>query len=182
AVEIGRLRVLGERYGNRLDRAVKKAWAGFTTAPKIRDCTWAADAAARYWPAVEAEFWKRLNARDFDGAAAAFRTLAEQAYDTVTYGVLGTMRGAKACTTARLELRRVLSRARLSGGGISGFPVRGPVAVRTIRSGPGRAVAGRWSRGMGRWSMSSGRCWPSWWSAVRRSGCGSVTPVAGGMP
>ncbi|MFJ9611678.1 type I-E CRISPR-associated protein Cse1/CasA [Kitasatospora sp. NPDC101176] len=104
AVEIGRLRVLGERYGNRLDRAVKKAWAAFTTAPKIRDCTWAVVAAARYWPAAEAEFWKRLNARDFDGAAAAFRTLAEQAYDTVTYGALGTMRGSKACTTARLEL------------------------------------------------------------------------------
>ncbi|MFJ8627883.1 type I-E CRISPR-associated protein Cse1/CasA [Kitasatospora sp. NPDC093550] len=104
AVEIGRLRVLGERYGNRLDRAVKKAWADFTTAPKIRDCTWAVDAAARYWPAAEAEFWKHLNTRDFDGAAAAFRILAEQAYDTVTYGALGTMRGAKACTTARLEL------------------------------------------------------------------------------
>ncbi|MFJ6378493.1 type I-E CRISPR-associated protein Cse1/CasA [Kitasatospora sp. NPDC092039] len=104
AVEIGRLRVLGERYGNRLDRAVKKAWAGFTTAPKIRDCTWAVDAAARYWPAAEAEFWKRLDERDFDGAATAFRILAEEAYDTVTYGALGTMRGAKACTTARIEL------------------------------------------------------------------------------
>ncbi|SOB88483.1 type I-E CRISPR-associated protein Cse1/CasA [Streptomyces sp. 1331.2] len=104
AVEIGRLRVLGERYGNRLDRAVKRAWAAFTDAPKIRDCTWAVDAAARYWPAAEAEFWKRLDDRDFDGAAAAFRVLAEQAYDTVTYGALGTMRGAKACTTARIEL------------------------------------------------------------------------------
>ncbi|MFI5649236.1 type I-E CRISPR-associated protein Cse1/CasA [Kitasatospora sp. NPDC051705] len=104
AVEIGRLRVLGERYGNRLDRAVKKAWAAFTSAPKIRDCTWAVEAAARYWPAAEAEFWKRLNERDFDGAAAAFRVLAEQAYDTVTYGALGTMRGARACTTARIEL------------------------------------------------------------------------------
>ncbi|MFJ8477671.1 type I-E CRISPR-associated protein Cse1/CasA [Kitasatospora sp. NPDC094011] len=104
AVEIGRLRVLGERYGNRLDRAVKKAWAGFTEALKVRDCTWAVDAAARYWPAAEAEFWKRLNEEDFDGAGVAFRLLAEQAYDTVTYGALGTNRGAKACAAARIEL------------------------------------------------------------------------------
>lgn len=104
AIEIGRLRVLGERYGNRLSRAVKKAWAGFTDAPKIRDCTWAVDAAARYWPAAEAEFWKRLGERDFDAAPAAFRQLAERAYDTVTYGALGTMRGARAVTAARIEL------------------------------------------------------------------------------
>ncbi|MGW1177413.1 type I-E CRISPR-associated protein Cse1/CasA [Kitasatospora sp. NPDC002543] len=104
AVEIGRLRVLGERYGDRLDRAVKKAWAAFTEAPKIRDCTWAVDAAARYWPAAEAEFWKRLGEHDFDGAAVAFRLLAERAYDAVTYGALGTMRGSKACTKARIEL------------------------------------------------------------------------------
>ncbi|MEV7783157.1 type I-E CRISPR-associated protein Cse1/CasA [Kitasatospora sp. NPDC088351] len=104
AVQVGRLRMLGERYGNRLDRAVKKAWAVFTEAPKIRDCTWAVDAAARYWPAAEAEFWRRLNARDFDGAAAAFRLIAERAYDTVTHGALGTLRGAKACSGARVEL------------------------------------------------------------------------------
>ncbi|MFI2609507.1 type I-E CRISPR-associated protein Cse1/CasA [Kitasatospora sp. NPDC018619] len=104
AVEIGRLRVWGERYGERLDRAVKKAWTAFTEAPKIRDCTWAVDAAAHYWPAAEAEFWKRLGERDFDGAAAAFRILAERAYDTVTHGALGTNRGAKACIRARVEL------------------------------------------------------------------------------
>ncbi|MFD8782561.1 type I-E CRISPR-associated protein Cse1/CasA [Kitasatospora sp. NPDC059599] len=104
AIEIGRLRVLGERYGNRLNQAVKKAWMGFTDAPKVRDCTWAVDAAARYWPAAEAEFWKRLGDRDFDAAPAAFRVLAERAYDTVTYGALGTMRGAKAVTSARIEL------------------------------------------------------------------------------
>ncbi|MEU3558529.1 type I-E CRISPR-associated protein Cse1/CasA [Kitasatospora sp. NPDC006786] len=104
AVEVGRLRALGERYGVRLERAVKKAWAAFTDASKVRDCAWAADAAARYWPAAEEEFWRRLGARDFEGAAAAFRSVAEQAYDTVTYKALGTARGAKACTTARLEL------------------------------------------------------------------------------
>ncbi|MFF2744127.1 type I-E CRISPR-associated protein Cse1/CasA [Kitasatospora sp. NPDC058048] len=120
AVEIGRLRMLGERYGSRLDQAVKKAWAGFTTAPKIRDCTWAVDAAARYWPAAEAEFWKRLDERDFDGAAVAFRTLAEQAYDTVTYGALGTMRGAKACTTARIELYRGPVKRPTRTGGTAG--------------------------------------------------------------
>ncbi|MGW3183735.1 type I-E CRISPR-associated protein Cse1/CasA [Kitasatospora sp. NPDC001119] len=104
AVEIGRLRVLGEQYGVRLERAVKKAWAAFTDASKVRDCSWAADAAARYWPAAEAEFWRRLEGRDFAGAAAVFRAIAEQAYDTVTYKALGTARGSKACTAARLEL------------------------------------------------------------------------------
>ncbi|MFD9692431.1 type I-E CRISPR-associated protein Cse1/CasA [Kitasatospora sp. NPDC059088] len=122
SVEIGRLRVLGERYGNRLDRAVKKAWASFTEAPKIRDCTWAVDAAARYWPAAEAEFWKRLDGRDFDGAAGAFRGLAEQAYDTVTYGALGTMRGAKACTAARIELYGGPLKRPAKTGGSAGRP------------------------------------------------------------
>ncbi|MFD9592083.1 type I-E CRISPR-associated protein Cse1/CasA [Kitasatospora sp. NPDC059973] len=106
AVQVGRLRMLGERYGTRLERAVKKAWAGFTNAPKIRDCTWADDAGARYWPAAEAEFWARLTARDFDAGAcaAAFRLIAEQAFDTVTHRALGTPRGTKACTAARVEL------------------------------------------------------------------------------
>ncbi|MBD0670757.1 type I-E CRISPR-associated protein Cse1/CasA [Streptomyces sp. CBMA156] len=120
AVEIGRLRVLGERYGSRLDRAAKKAWAAFTEAPKIRDCTWAVDAAARYWPAAEAEFWKRLGARDFDGAAVGFRILAEQAYDTVTHGALGTMRGSKACTKARIELYGGPVKAPARTGGTGG--------------------------------------------------------------
>ncbi|MFD0260121.1 type I-E CRISPR-associated protein Cse1/CasA [Kitasatospora indigofera] len=104
ALDIGRLRVLGERYGARLELAAKKAWTQYTDAPKIRDCTWAVDAAARYWPAAEAEFWKRLERRDFDGAAAAFRALAESAYDDVTLKALGTLRGAKACAQARTEL------------------------------------------------------------------------------
>ncbi|MFD9061836.1 type I-E CRISPR-associated protein Cse1/CasA [Kitasatospora purpeofusca] len=104
AIRVGQLRVLGERYGNRLERAAKKAWAGFTNASKIRDCTWAVDAGARYWPAAEAEFWRRVEARDFEGAGDAFRTIAEQAYDTVTHPAIGTARGARACTTARLDL------------------------------------------------------------------------------
>ncbi|MDH6575190.1 type I-E CRISPR-associated protein Cse1/CasA [Kitasatospora sp. MAP5-34] len=104
AREIGKLRILGETYGARLDRAVKKAWAVYTDAPKSGDCTWSADAAARYWPAAEAEFWHRLENTDFATAAASFRALAEQVYDDVTAKALGTLRGAKACSQARTEL------------------------------------------------------------------------------
>ncbi|MGW4646979.1 type I-E CRISPR-associated protein Cse1/CasA [Kitasatospora sp. NPDC004289] len=104
AVMVGRLRVAGELYGRRLERAVNKAWAQFSDAPKVRDCTWTDEAGARYWPAAEAEFWKRVATRDFDNAAASFRRLAEQAYDTVTHRVTATLRGAKACTAARIEL------------------------------------------------------------------------------
>ncbi|GAA5014570.1 hypothetical protein GCM10025734_62210 [Kitasatospora paranensis] len=104
AVEIGRLRALGELYGYRLDKAVRRAWADYTAAPKLRDCAWAVDAAARYWPDAEAEFWKHVDAREFVGAAAAFRTIAEDAYDKITYTALGTLRGAKAAARARVEL------------------------------------------------------------------------------
>lgn len=104
AVQVGKLRALGEMYGNRLDRAVRKAWAEVTDAPKLRDCTWAVQAAARYWPAAEAEFWKRVGERRFDEAAKDFRALAEEAYDAITHTALGTLRGAKACTQARIEL------------------------------------------------------------------------------
>ncbi|GAA2136843.1 type I-E CRISPR-associated protein Cse1/CasA [Kitasatospora kazusensis] len=104
APQIGKLRIVGETYGARLDRAVKKAWAVYTDAAKIADCTWSVDAAARYWPAAEAEFWRRLDAADFATAAVSFRRLAEQVYDDVTAKALGTMRGAKACSQARTEL------------------------------------------------------------------------------
>ncbi|WP_331731033.1 type I-E CRISPR-associated protein Cse1/CasA (plasmid) [Kitasatospora sp. NBC_00070] len=104
ALAVQRLRELGERYGQRLDRAVKKAWAQFTDAPKISDCTWAEEAAARYWPAAETEFWEHLRDRDFTGATGLFRAHAEQAYDTVTHRAMGTQRGARACTAARIEL------------------------------------------------------------------------------
>ncbi len=104
APQIGKLRIVGEMYGARLDRAVKKAWAVYTDAPKIADCTWSVDAAARYWPAAETEFWHRLDTADFETAATSFRQLAEQVYDDVTAKALGTVRGAKACSQARTEL------------------------------------------------------------------------------
>ncbi|MGC0316970.1 type I-E CRISPR-associated protein Cse1/CasA [Kitasatospora acidiphila] len=104
ASEIGRLRAIGEGYGNRLERAAKKAWFLYTDAEKIADCTWAVDAAARYWPGAETEFWRRLDHKDFEGAAKSFRTLAERVYQDVTASAVGTLRGAKACSQARAEL------------------------------------------------------------------------------
>ena len=75
----------------------------------------AAEAAARYWPGAEAEFWSRFRLLDrtaqtadagFDQAAArtAFLSLARDTYETVTASVTRTQRGAKAVSNARTEL------------------------------------------------------------------------------
>lgn len=101
---VATLRISGESAGSRLSRATKQAWAVFSNARKLEDCAWSRDAAARYWPAAEAEFWQRLAERRFDGTARSFRQLAERAYDEVTRTATGTARGAKAIEGARVEL------------------------------------------------------------------------------
>ncbi|MFI2077619.1 type I-E CRISPR-associated protein Cse1/CasA [Streptomyces triculaminicus] len=101
---VGQLRVAGERAGARLARATKQAWASFNNARKAEDCGWSAQAAARYWPAAETEFWRRLQEREFDGAARAFRMLAERIFDDVTAVATASMRGARAVEAARIEL------------------------------------------------------------------------------
>lgn len=101
---VGALRISGESAGRNLDRASKQAWAVFSNARKADDCAWSKDAAARYWPAAETEFWQRLAERRFDGAARSFRQIAEGAYDQVTRTASGTLRGAKAVEGARIEL------------------------------------------------------------------------------
>lgn len=101
---VGALRVSGESAGRNLDRASKTAWAKFTNARKTEDCGWSRDAAVRYWPAAEAEFWQRLAERRFEGAARSFRKIAEAVYDDVTQSAAGTLRGAKARESARIEL------------------------------------------------------------------------------
>lgn len=114
---VARLRQLGERYGNRLNRALGRAWGAYTNDPKSDAEAWTKPAAARYWPVAEDEFWAvfRSMSRDcqqldvgFDYAAArqAFLRLAEEAYDEVTRSVVGSQRGAKAVFEARTTLRR----------------------------------------------------------------------------
>ncbi|GAQ65362.1 type I-E CRISPR-associated protein Cse1/CasA [Streptomyces scabiei] len=115
APAVARMRQLGEMYGRRLERAVKRAWAEYTNDPKANGDTWAAEAATRYWPGAEAEFWSRFRLLDrtgreanagFDQAAArtAFLSLAREAYETVTASITRTQRGAKAVSNARTEL------------------------------------------------------------------------------
>ncbi|MFI9042035.1 type I-E CRISPR-associated protein Cse1/CasA [Streptomyces sp. NPDC053726] len=112
---VGRLRQLGEMYGRRLDRAVKRAWAAYVRDAKADGSAWAAEAAARYWPGAEAEFWDRFRQLDRTGAVddggfdpvrtrKAFLRLAQDAYDVVTGSVTRTQRGAKAVSEARIEL------------------------------------------------------------------------------
>ncbi|WP_404870942.1 type I-E CRISPR-associated protein Cse1/CasA (plasmid) [Kitasatospora griseola] len=104
AALVSKLRVVGEMYGRRLELAVKRAWQQFTDAPKLKDCAWAVDAGARYWPAAEAEFWDRFGRRDFEGAGVVFRRLAEEAFEAVTARAVVSVRGARACEAARIEL------------------------------------------------------------------------------
>ncbi|ARF58337.1 type I-E CRISPR-associated protein Cse1/CasA [Streptomyces gilvosporeus] len=112
---VGRMRQLGETYGRRLERAVKRAWAEYVRDTKADGGTWADEAAARYWPCAEAEFWDRFRRLDRTGRAAnggferqaaraAFLRLAQEAYDTVTASATRTQRGAKAVSNARIEL------------------------------------------------------------------------------
>ena len=102
-------------YGRRLDHAVKRAWAAYTNDAKASGENWAAEAAARYWPGAEAEFWSRFRQLDHTGQSldvgldssatrTAFLRLAEEAYDTVTDAATRTLRGARAVADARIEL------------------------------------------------------------------------------
>lgn len=112
---VSRLRQFGELYGYRLQRAVKQAWTEYTGDTKTGGGAWAAEAAARYWPHAEAEFWGRFRQLDrtgtdlsanFDAAGTrrAFLRLAEEAYEAVTAPATSTLRGAKAVVGARVEL------------------------------------------------------------------------------
>ncbi|WP_230423534.1 type I-E CRISPR-associated protein Cse1/CasA [Streptomyces radicis] len=114
---VARLRQLGEQYGRRLERALKRAWGSYVGDPSSDASAWTVPAAARYWPAAEDEFWEvfRSLSRDpheldvgFDPRTfrMAFLRLAEGAYDEVTRSVVGSQRGAEAVFTARVGLRR----------------------------------------------------------------------------
>jgi len=104
APRVGDLRRAGELMGRRLARATRLAWQEYTRAKKAADCAWAEDAAARYWPLVEQEFWQRLAEQDFDGIQRAFRRHAERAYDDVTRSAATTQHGARAWALNRFEL------------------------------------------------------------------------------
>lgn len=94
----------GELAGRRLDIATKRAWALYTDASKTSTCAWSRQAAARYWPAAETEFWRRLRTRNWDDMPASFRRIAERSYDEITAASATTARGARARETARIEL------------------------------------------------------------------------------
>ncbi|MCL7382134.1 type I-E CRISPR-associated protein Cse1/CasA [Streptomyces sp. 35G-GA-8] len=115
AAAVKRLRQLGELYGQRLDRAVRRAWALHVADAKADGSTWAGSAGARYWPLAEAEFWDRFRRLDrapdaldvgleVNDARQAFLRSAEQTYEAVTTSVTHTKRGARAVSTARIEL------------------------------------------------------------------------------
>ncbi|AJE40083.1 type I-E CRISPR-associated protein Cse1/CasA [Streptomyces nodosus] len=112
---VGRLRALGERFGSRLDRALRRAWRTYVNDPKDSAHAWAQEGAGRYWPAAEREFWDRFGLLDRTGTAldggldataarTAFLRLAVRAFDDVTASAARTQRGAKAVEEARIEL------------------------------------------------------------------------------
>jgi CRISPR system Cascade subunit CasA len=100
---IGDLRAAGEMYGQRLEYAVKSAWAGATDR-KAGPCAWLEEAAALYWPRAEDVFWKRLGAEDFTDGWRDFLSLAHETFSTVTDGYVRGPRAARAIERARLEL------------------------------------------------------------------------------
>jgi CRISPR system Cascade subunit CasA len=113
--KVARLRQFGEVYGRRLGRAVRRAYQAYLDDPKADAGAWEAQAAARYWPGAEREFWARFGRLDptgaqpdggfdIDATRSAFLRLSEQAYDTVTATAARTLRGAKAVSDARIEL------------------------------------------------------------------------------
>jgi CRISPR type I-E-associated protein CasB/Cse2 len=106
ALRVGSLRAIAERYGLRLELATQMAWQLYTDADKRRSCAWSRTAAARYWPAAEAEFWRRLSSGNqaADGAQQYFRTMARAIYDEVTRPALSSVRGGHARSRARFEL------------------------------------------------------------------------------
>lgn len=55
---IAQLRMLGERYGMRLRRALILAWRAYFGDPKSDPEAWTTPAEARYWPAAEDTFWE----------------------------------------------------------------------------------------------------------------------------
>jgi CRISPR system Cascade subunit CasA len=100
---VGDLHRAADFVGDRLVYAAKKAWAMYTDA-KIADCAWSEQVAARYWPAAEEEFWRRLDTGDLNGLRRAFRRIAEPIYNEVTTTAAAHLRGARAIEAARFEL------------------------------------------------------------------------------
>ena len=100
---IGDLRAAGEMYGQRLEYAVKSAWATALD-KKVGSCAWLEEAAALYWPNAEDLFWKRLAAEDFTNGWRDFLRLAQETFSIVTDGYVRGPRAARAIERARLEL------------------------------------------------------------------------------
>ena len=101
---IGNLRQAGETCGNRLERAVKVAWAEYTQLSKAEECAWSDHAATAYWPQAEIEFWSRLDRHDFTGYWRSFQKIAEGIYtDITTQGGLNS-RAHKASARSRIWL------------------------------------------------------------------------------
>ncbi|RFU85191.1 type I-E CRISPR-associated protein Cse1/CasA [Streptomyces triticagri] len=111
-VAVGRLRRLGERYGENLADAVRKAWALYTRGDPKEAGKLVPQAEALYWPAAEREFWARFDrldrtgedpdgGLDILGAREAFLRLARDAYDHTTRPLTRTVRGSQAVVEAR---------------------------------------------------------------------------------
>jgi CRISPR system Cascade subunit CasA len=110
-VAVGRLRRLGERYGENLVVAVRKAWELYTGGDPKQAGRLVPQAEALYWPAAEREFWARFDlldrtgqdpdgGLDIRGARDAFLKLAQHAYERATDPLTRTVRGNQAVLEA----------------------------------------------------------------------------------
>lgn len=103
ARRVGDMRTAGELYGRRLDYAVKRAWAAVVD-DRPKDCAWAEQAAAAYWPRAEEIFWTRMRDQDYDGHRRSFLSAAVSVFEQVTQDHIRGVRTARAIERARLEL------------------------------------------------------------------------------
>ncbi|MEV8453878.1 type I-E CRISPR-associated protein Cse1/CasA [Streptomyces sp. NPDC052095] len=110
-VAVGRLRRLGERYGENLVGAVRKAWELYTRGDPKQAGKLVPQAEALYWPAAEREFWARFDCLDrtredpdggldIRGARDAFLRLAQEAYRHATEPLTRSTRGNQAVAEA----------------------------------------------------------------------------------
>jgi CRISPR system Cascade subunit CasA len=123
-VGVSRAREAAERAEWNMRAALRNAWAAINDpangdGPSVRKDIppgpWPAMAAARYWPAAEACFWRRVRDRDFEGSAREFVSLAVAAFDHVTAAAAGRPRVARAIERARGFIFRALKPSKAGG-------------------------------------------------------------------
>ncbi|MFF0607493.1 type I-E CRISPR-associated protein Cse1/CasA [Nocardia tengchongensis] len=110
AAAVSRMRETAERLERHLRAALRNVWVAINDPsngkgkPARTDISvgpWPELAANLYWPEAERVFYRRVHARDFDGAAKELRDKALDAYNRVTGQIASRPRAARAIELSR---------------------------------------------------------------------------------